>query len=101
MSQVKVGKQRLAIAGETTSVSKVNTLFTDITSASTAIGESNTRTESISRRHLKDLYETPQGVHPTFHQLQSRHFLRLSTKSSLAPGTDFLHQLCDASKIED
>lgn len=70
MSQVKVGKQRLAIAGETTSVSKVNTLFTDITSASTAIGESNTRTESISRRHLKDLYETPQGVHPTFHQLQ-------------------------------
>lgn len=71
MSQVTISKTNAAKAGDTTSVSSANAVYTSLATASTAIDDTNTRTECISRRHLKDLCQDPTGEHPTFHQLES------------------------------
>jgi hypothetical protein len=71
MSQVTTGKENAANAGEVISSTKANAIYTEISTASTAIDSSNTRTESISRRHLVDLATSLTGEHPTFHQLMS------------------------------
>lgn len=72
MSQASSGKVNAANAGQTISESKANSIYDDIAVASQSIDASNTRTESISRRHLVDLSTQLTGEHPTFHQLMSK-----------------------------
>lgn len=71
MSIVSTGKINAANAGETISVPKANAIYNEIAAASATIDSSNTRTDSISRRHLVDLSTQQTGLHPTFHQLMS------------------------------
>lgn len=71
MSIVSTGKINAANAGETISVPKANAIYNEIAAASATIDSSNTRTDSISRRHLVDLSTQPTGLHPTFHQIMS------------------------------
>lgn len=71
MSIVSTGKMNAAVAGETISVPKANAIYNEIAVASSSIDSSNLRSNSISRRHLLDLAESPTGTHPTFHQIMS------------------------------
>lgn len=71
MSQAISGKVNAANAGQIISETKANAIYDEVAIASQAIDASNTRTESISRRHLVDLSTQLTGEHPTFHQLQS------------------------------
>jgi hypothetical protein len=71
MSQVSNTKTNAAVAGATTSATSSAGIYSALATASAAVDDTNTRTECISRRHLKDLFETPTGEHPTFHQLET------------------------------
>ena len=71
MSQLTVSKTNAAKAGKTTSASSANGVFTALASASASIDDTNTRSECISRRHLKDLAQSTTGEHPTFSQLET------------------------------
>lgn len=71
MSQTTTSKTSAAKAGVVTSATKANAVYTDLQTASTSIDDTNTRTEGLSRRHLKDMFESTTGERPTFHQLES------------------------------
>ena len=71
MSIVTTGKKNAANAGETISPAKANAIYNEIAASSAIIDNSNTRSDSISRRHLVDLSEQLTGLHPTFHQIQT------------------------------
>lgn len=66
MSQVTTLYTYKAKVGETISSANANNLYSNINTASTSIDETNTRTESISRRHLYDLSDLPLNQHVTF-----------------------------------
>lgn len=66
MSQVLTTYTYKAKVGETISSANANNLYSAINTASTSIDENNTRTESISRRHLYDLSDFPLNQHVTF-----------------------------------
>ena len=66
MSQVTTLYTYKAKVGETISSANANNLYSNINTASTSINETNTRTESISRRHLFDLSDFPLNQHVTF-----------------------------------
>lgn len=66
MSQVTTIYSYKAKTGETISSANANALYSAINTASTSIDENNTRTESISRRHLYDLSDLPLNQHVTF-----------------------------------
>lgn len=70
MSQVTSTYLYSAKAGETISSASANAIYSEMSTASTTISSDNTRTEAISRRHLKDLSQSPVGEHPTFHELR-------------------------------
>lgn len=70
MAQVTTTYLYSANAGETISSSDANNIYSQIGTASQTINADNTRTEAISRRHLKDLSQQPTGEHPTFHELK-------------------------------
>lgn len=73
MSQAISGKVNAAAAGQPISESKANSIYDEIAISSSNINGDNTRTESISRRHLVDLSTSLTGEHPTFHQLMSKY----------------------------
>lgn len=66
MSQITTIYTYKAKVGETISSTNANNLYSGITTASNTINETNTRTESISRRHLFDLSDLPLNQHVTF-----------------------------------
>jgi molybdopterin-binding protein len=70
MSQVTTTYLYKAKVGETISSANANNLYSNINTASTTINETNTRTESISRRHLFDLSDLPLNQHVTFGFIQ-------------------------------
>jgi hypothetical protein len=71
MSLITTAKANAAVPGETISSVKVNAVYAEIATATASIGPENTRTESISRRHLVDLGTNPLDIKPTFHQIQT------------------------------
>lgn len=71
MSQLAITKTNAAIPGQVTNATSVNGIYSALATASASIDDTNTRTECISRRHLKDLFEDPTGEHPTFAQLET------------------------------
>lgn len=70
MSQVTTLYTYKAKVGETISSADANGIYSNINTASTSIDETNTRTESISRRHLYDLSDFPLNQHVTFGFIQ-------------------------------
>lgn len=71
MSQITVSKTNAANAGDVTNATNATGIYSALATASGVVDDTNTRTECISRRHLKDLFEDVTGEHPTFHQLES------------------------------
>jgi hypothetical protein len=71
MSLITTAKINAAVPGQTISSVKVNAVYAEVATATAALGPENTRTESISRRHLVDLGTNPLDIKPTFHQIQT------------------------------
>lgn len=72
MSIVSTAKKNAANPGDIISPAKANAIYNEIAASSAIIDNSNTRSDSISRRHLVDLSEQMTGLHPTFHQIQTK-----------------------------
>ena len=91
MSQVTDTYLYKAKVGETISSANANNIYSSISTASTSINKDNTRTESISRRHLKDLAESPLGEHPTFPFIYKKEQYLASANYSSTTYVDITH----------
>jgi len=92
MSQVTTLYTYKAKVGETISSANTNNLYSNINTASTTINADNTRTESISRRHLFDLFQSTLNQHVTFGFIQDvNQYLATGNYNTSIIYTDITH----------